>query len=175
MIPFCYYIKKIILFQSINKSFLRVFQQTKRLKNVQMFLVQIKNIFIEKNILSLIFSFRDQFFLCYKTFDLNTWRNELNLEKQTKIYTKFKKGVLRHFAQFTGKHLCQSFFFNKLAALGPATLLKKETLAQVFPCEFYEISKTTFLEYKKNKKNSRTWSEEATDTLMNCSHSHECI
>ena len=117
-----------------------------------MFLVQIKNIFIEKNILSLIFSFRDQFFLCYKTFDLNTWRNELNLEKQTKIYTKFKKGVLRHFAQFTGKHLCQSFFFNKLAALGPATLLKKETLAQVFPCEFYEISKTTFLEYKKKKK-----------------------
>ena len=138
MIPFCYYIKKIILFQWINKSFLRVFQQTKRLKNLQMFLVQIKNIFIEKNILSLIFSFRDQFFLCYKTFDLNTWRNELNLEKQTKIYTKFKKGVLRHFAQFTGKHLCQSFFFNKLAALGPATLLKKETLAQVFPCEFYE-------------------------------------
>ena len=168
MIPFCYYIKKIILFQSINKSFLR-------LKNLQMFLVQIKNIFIEKNILSLIFSFRYQFFLCYKTFDLNTWRNELNLEKQTKIYTKFKKGVLRHFAQFTGKHLCQSFFFNKLAALGPATLLKKETVAQVFPCEFYEISKTTFLEYKKKKKNSRTWSEEATDTLMNCSHSHECI
>ena len=152
MIPFCYYIKKIILFQSINKSFLRVFQQTKRLKNLQMFLVQIKNIFIEKNILSLIFSFRDQFFLCYKTFDLNTWPNELNLEKQTKIYTKFKKGVLRHFAQFTGKHLCQSFFFNKLAALGPATLLKKETVAQVFPCEFYEISKTTFLEYKKKKK-----------------------
>ena len=27
------------------------------------------------------------------------------------------KGVLRNFAKFTGKHLCQSFFFNKVADL----------------------------------------------------------
>ena len=26
-----------------------------------------------------------------------------------------KKGVLRNFAKFTGKHLCQSLFFNKVA------------------------------------------------------------
>ena len=26
-----------------------------------------------------------------------------------------KKGVLRNFAKFTGKHLCQRFFFNKAA------------------------------------------------------------
>ena len=26
-----------------------------------------------------------------------------------------KKGVLRNFAKFTGKHLCQSFYFNKVA------------------------------------------------------------
>ena len=26
-----------------------------------------------------------------------------------------KKGVLRNFTKFTGKHLCQSFFFNKVA------------------------------------------------------------
>ena len=27
-----------------------------------------------------------------------------------------KKGVLRNFAKFTGKHLCQSLFFNKVAS-----------------------------------------------------------
>ena len=27
----------------------------------------------------------------------------------------FKKGILRNFAKFTGKHLCQSLFFNKVA------------------------------------------------------------
>ena len=37
-----------------------------------------------------------------------------------------------------------SFFFNKVAGLRPAILLK-ETLAQVFPCEFCEISKNIFL------------------------------
>ena len=35
-----------------------------------------------------------------------------------------KKGVLRNFAKFTGKHLCQSFLFNKVAVLRPAALLK---------------------------------------------------
>ena len=27
----------------------------------------------------------------------------------------YKKGVLRSLAKFTGQHLCQSFFFNKVA------------------------------------------------------------
>ena len=35
------------------------------------------------------------------------------------------KGLLRNFTEFTGKHLCQSLFFNKVAGLRPATLLKK--------------------------------------------------
>ena len=46
-----------------------------------------------------------------------------------------QKGVLRNFSKFTGKHLCQSLFFNKV---------KKETLAQVFSCEFCENFKNTF-------------------------------
>ena len=58
---------------------------------MQMLLVQIKNIFVERNILSLIFLFRYQFFLCYKTFDWNTGRNELNLQKQTEHVRKIWK------------------------------------------------------------------------------------
>ena len=46
-----------------------------------------------------------------------------------------EKGVLRNFAKFTGKHLCQSHRRN---------FIKKETLAQVFSCESCEISKNTF-------------------------------
>ena len=33
-----------------------------------------------------------------------------------------RKGVLRTFAKFTGKHLCKSLFFNKVASLRPARL-----------------------------------------------------
>ena len=50
-----------------------------------------------------------------------------------------KKRVLRNFAKFTGKHLCQSLFFNKVAGLKPAT-----DSGLVFSCEFCEISKNTF-------------------------------
>ena len=35
-----------------------------------------------------------------------------------------KKGVLRNFTKFKGKHMCQSLYFNKVAGLSPATLLK---------------------------------------------------
>ena len=47
------------------------------------------------------------------------------------------------FAKFTEKHLCQRIFFNKVAGLRPATLLKV-SLAQVLSCEFCEISKKPF-------------------------------
>ena len=33
-----------------------------------------------------------------------------------------EKGVLRNFTKFTGKHLCQSLFFNKVAGLRPQEL-----------------------------------------------------
>ena len=36
-----------------------------------------------------------------------------------------RKDVLRSFPKITGKHLRQSLFFNKVAGLRPATLLKK--------------------------------------------------
>ena len=36
-----------------------------------------------------------------------------------------KEGALGNFAKFTGKHLCQSLFFNKVAGLGPP--LKNQT------------------------------------------------
>ena len=47
----------------------------------------------------------------------------------------YKRGVLRNFTKFTGKHLRQRLFLIKL---------QKESLAQVFSCEFCEIFKNTF-------------------------------
>ena len=44
-----------------------------------------------------------------------------------------KKRVLKNFTKFTGKHLCQSLFFNKVAGL-----------SQVFSCEFCEIFKNAY-------------------------------
>ena len=55
-----------------------------------------------------------------------------------------KKGVLRNFTKFTGKHLCQSLFFNKVAGLRPATLLKKRLWHRCFPVNFVKFLRTPF-------------------------------
>ena len=55
-----------------------------------------------------------------------------------------QKGVLKNFAKFKEKLLCQSLFFNKVASLRTATSLKKETLPQVFSFEFLKILKNNF-------------------------------
>ena len=39
----------------------------------------------------------------------------------------YKKGVFKHFANLTGKHLCWSLFFNEVAGLKPAFLLKRNS------------------------------------------------
>ena len=56
-----------------------------------------------------------------------------------------KKDVLRNFAKFTGKHLCQSLFLNKVAGLRAATLLKKRLWHRHFPVNFAKFLKTPFL------------------------------
>ena len=54
-----------------------------------------------------------------------------------------KKSVLRDFRKFIGKHLCQSLFLKNVSG-SPCNFIIKEALAQVFSCEFCEISKTSF-------------------------------
>ena len=44
--------------------------------------------------------------------------------------------------KFTGKHLCQNLFFNKVAGLGPATLLKKRLWHRCFHVKFPKFLRT---------------------------------
>ena len=55
----------------------------------------------------------------------------------------YKEGIHKNSAKFTRKHLCQSLFFER-----PETcnFIEKESLTQVFSCEFWEIFKNTYFE-----------------------------
>ena len=86
----------------------------------------------------------------YYDLEVETWKVKMNRKKYLvlrgclhetpyRIYPKcrsnhwrcsVKKSVLRNFAKFTGKHLCQRLFLNKVAGL-----------RQLLSCEFCEISK----------------------------------
>ena len=56
------------------------------------------------------------------------------------------KDVLKNFTKFTGRHLCQSPFFNKVAGLRPVTLLKKRLQRRCFPVNFVKFLRTPFLQ-----------------------------
>ena len=55
-----------------------------------------------------------------------------------------RKGVLRNFAKFTGKHHRQNLYFNKVADLRPATLLKKRLWHRCFPGNFAKFLRHLF-------------------------------
>ena len=55
-----------------------------------------------------------------------------------------KISVPRNFTKFTGKHLCQIVFFNKVASLRPATLLKKKLWRRCFLVNFAKFLRNTF-------------------------------
>ena len=55
-----------------------------------------------------------------------------------------KKVVLKNFDKFTGKHLCRNLFFNKVAELRPATLVKKRLPHRCFPVNFAKFLRTSY-------------------------------
>ena len=48
----------------------------------------------------------------------------------------YKNGVLKNYAKFTVKHVCQNLIFNKVAGPMPANLLKKRLWQMCFPVDF---------------------------------------
>ena len=61
---------------------------------------------------------------------------ELTEQKQPPVVF-YKKGVLKSFAKFTGKHLCQSLFFYKVTGMAnnSETDLKKKRINKTKPKE----------------------------------------
>ena len=60
----------------------------------------------------------------------------------------YKKGVLKNFTKFTGKYLCQSLFFNKVAGLRqPLKNFKGYGLLLVFLSILWIFKKTFFIEH----------------------------
>ena len=65
------------------------------------------------------------------------YSSENEVVKKSRMEVFCKKGVLRNFAKITGKHLCQSLFFNKVAGLRP--------VRRCFPVNFEKFLRTSLL------------------------------
>ena len=67
-----------------------------------------------------------------------------SLFRSSNMSCSVRKGVPRNLEKFTGKHLCQSLFFNKFGELKPAILLKKRLWHRCFPVSFDKFLRTPF-------------------------------
>ena len=90
--------------------------------------------------------------LCKSKWNEGKWVS-LRLSKARSSHRRcsVRKGILKNFAKFTGKHLCQSLFFNKVTGLRPATLLKKRLWHRCFPVNFAKFLRTPFLQNTSGK------------------------
>ena len=68
--------------------------------------------------------------------DLKKWQQK---SRSSRLQMFFKVVVRKNFTKFTGKHLFQALFFNKVAGLRPATLLKLRLWRWCFPVNFVKF------------------------------------
>ena len=76
--------------------------------------------------------------------EYNSAKHLLTLNRSSHQRCSIKKGFLKNLAKFIGKHLSQSLFFNKVASLRLATLLKKRLWHRCFPVKFAKFLRTPF-------------------------------
>ena len=130
-------------------------------KNLCQIIWDLCSSFINHVVMFMMSIYVDLFGVCFvhcllRWFISATWQaaNNTFTEKQTmkgrssRPHVFYKIRVLKKFSKFTGKHLCQSLLFNKVASLRLLfeawNFIKKEILAQVFSYEFYAKLLTIF-------------------------------
>ena len=87
----------------------------------------------------ILYVFMLKLYLCYRK-----WK--INKTKKQSPEVFYKKSISKNFAKFTGKHLCLSLFFNTVAVLRPATLLKKKVQQRLVAVISAKCSKSPFLQ-----------------------------
>ena len=103
--------------------------------------VNIKPIYLNKEYLfqNKIY-YLDKIYLCFSKIKFS--KHTLYRTSRPEVFCK--KAVFRNFTKFTGKHLCHSFFFSKVAILRTAVLLKKRLWHGCFPVNFAKFLRTLF-------------------------------
>ena len=92
---------------------------------------------------------RNNFFV-FHIYDVTQWSKSLfffifrSSSRSSLPEVFYKNGVYRNFAKFTGKNLCQSLIFNKVAGIRPATLLKKRPWHRFYPVNFAKFLRTPY-------------------------------
>ena len=90
---------------------------------------------------------RIEIFLKKLFYKVTCWMYGQNSYRSSRPQVFCKKGVLKNFAKFKGKHVCQSLFFNKVAGLRPkaCNFITKRLWRRCLPRNFVKFLWTPFL------------------------------
>ena len=130
----------------ISQWFVHIYQKNSETENLNTLITELLELYYPFRLFIKILFLKDTLYVNLAVFDM-TCCCEITvvgiIVRSSRSEVFCNKDVLRNFAKFTGNHLCQSLFFNKVAGLRPeaCNFTEKGTLAQVFSCEFYEGSK----------------------------------
>ena len=78
--------------------------------------------------------------------DLPKNQKLIKIKAKLKIMKYLQKQPPEKFCKFTGKHMHQSLFFNKVSGLRPATLFKLRLWHRCFPVNFAKFFVTPVLQ-----------------------------
>ena len=70
-------------------------------------------------------------------------KNNHILDRSSRRRCSVRKDVLKNFAKFLGKHLCQDLFMSELKA---SNFIKKRLRHKCFPADFAKFLRTPFLQ-----------------------------
>ena len=86
-------------------------------------------------------------FFCTNIFqvELEILRNSPTIFRSSHCSHSIKKAILKDFVRFTGKHLCWSLFFNKLAGHKPCNFIKKKLQHRCFLANIDKFGRSPIL------------------------------
>ena len=88
-------------------------------------------------------SLMQNFILCAVAYHYSRVRGPIKF-RSSPSQMFFKKGVLKNFVNFSGKHLCWSLFFNIVAGIQTCYFIKKRLQHRCFPVKFAKFLRIVF-------------------------------
>ena len=83
--------------------------------------------------------------LCFKVFERNSQdKSSLFRSSRSKVFCKQSVEILKNFAKFIRKQMCQSLFFNKAAGQSLATFSNKRLRHRWFLIDFLKVFMDSF-------------------------------
>ena len=107
-----------------------------------------------KNVLQRFCKIQRKISLPESVFKVVSWK--LETFRSSHWRCSVKQGVLKNFANFTGKNLCWNLFLIKLQFWWPTTLLKK-TLTEMLSCKLCKLFKDSYFDENLWMSNSKLY------------------